>query len=280
MQGTSKMNLFTNTKLPDLIELKNISQSYDGGKSFIIKDCNLLIEDKHNQGQFVVILGGSGCGKSTILRYISGLQHPTNGEIILHGKAQKDEDRVGMVFQKYSSFPWLTVLENLMLPLQIRGGFSKAEMRAKAFEMLKLVGLDGQANKYAQYPTLSGGQLQRVAIARSLLANSGILLMDEPFGALDVRTRLMMQELILNIWRTLSAKNSSTTIVFVTHDISEAVYLADEIWIMGGKPAKVVERIQVQFPVERTRDLKRQEVFKNMVEMLEDKMMALAEEKK
>ena len=187
------------TDLPNLIELKNIGQSYDGGNSYIIQNFNLLIEDKPAQGQFVVILGMSGSGKSTILRYIAGLQKPTSGDVFIHGKLRTDEDRVGMVFQQYSSFPWLTVLENVAIGLEFKG-MPEKERNEKAMEMIELVGLSGHQNKYAEYPTLSGGQLQRVAIARSLLANSEILLMDEPFGALDIKTRIQMQDLLLSLW--------------------------------------------------------------------------------
>ena len=131
-----------------------------------------------------------------------------------------------MVFQQYSSLPWMTVLENVGLALKFQG-VSKDERNERAMELIRLVGLEGHEYKYAQYPTLSGGQLQRVAIARSLLASPEILLMDEPFGALDIKTRLSMQDLLTNIWHQFQS-----TIVFVTHDISEAVYLADDIYIM------------------------------------------------
>ena len=263
-----------NPSWKNIIELKNISQSYDGGKNYIIKDLNLLIEDKPKQGQFVVILGPSGCGKSTILRYISGLQKPTSGEILFFEKPLSESDRIGMVFQKYSSFPWLNVLDNVELGLKIKG-LSKQDRKEKAWEMLKLVELEDHAGKYCQYPTLSGGQLQRVAIARSLLANPEIMLMDEPFGALDIKTRLKMQDLIQKIWGELSAEDECTTVMLVTHDIAEAVYLADDIVIMGGKPANIIDMIHVDLPLVRSRETKRTPYFKDMVAMIEDKMMAL-----
>src|SRR6218665_3239754 len=145
---------FTDTPLKNIIEIRNVSQSYDGGKTYVIKDFNLLIEDKPAQGQFIVLLGASGCGKSTILRYISGLQEPTSGEIFLYEKQLVSGQHVGMVFQQYSSFPWLTVLENVALGLEYQG-LGKKERNEKAMEMLKLVGLQGHENKFAQYPTLS-----------------------------------------------------------------------------------------------------------------------------
>ncbi|MCL4153378.1 UNVERIFIED_CONTAM: hypothetical protein GTU68_021521, partial [Idotea baltica] len=134
----------------------------------------------------------SGAGKSTILRYIANLQQPTEGTVKVKGKAVSDSERVSMVFQQYSSLPWMTVLDNVALALRYQG-VSRSERDDRAMELIKMVGLEGHEQKFAQYPTLSGGQLQRVAIARSLLANPEILLMDEPFGALDIKTRLQMQ---------------------------------------------------------------------------------------
>lgn len=260
---------FENTALSDIIELNNITQSYDNGKSLIIKDFNLLIEDKPNQGQFVVLLGASGCGKSTILRYIAGLQKPTSGEVLIKGMPRSDKDRIGMVFQQYSSFPWMTVLENVGLGLKFKS-HSQKEITDRAMEMIKVVGLEGHEKKYAKYPTLSGGQLQRVAIARSLLVNQEILLMDEPFGALDTYTRLKMQDFLIEIWEKVHP-----TIILVTHDISEAVYLGDDIYIMSANPGEIVEHIKDDLPLHRTREIKRNAKFIDMVYHIEDKMMQL-----
>ncbi|MEM9259028.1 MAG: ATP-binding cassette domain-containing protein, partial [Bacteroidota bacterium] len=152
---------FSDSGLENIIELRNIDQSYDEGKSYIIKGLEFLVEDKPAQGQFVVILGASGAGKSTVLRYIAGLQRPTNGTVLIKGKPVGEAQRVGMVFQQYSSLPWLNVLENVALPLQYQG-VAKSERLDRAEEMVQLVGLAGHEKKYAQYPTLSGGQLQRV----------------------------------------------------------------------------------------------------------------------
>lgn len=260
---------FTDTALPNVIELRGVNQSY--GDTKVIEGLNVLVEQKQNIGQFVAILGPSGCGKSTLLRYIAGLQHPTSGEVLLYNRPRNEHDRIGMVFQKYSSLPWLTVLENIEMGLTFKG-VPLAERRKQAIEMLRLVELDGHGSKYAQYPTLSGGQLQRVAIARSLLANPKILLMDEPFGALDIKTRYKMQDSILRIWTELSKKDTSTTVIFVTHDISEAVYLADEIWVMSSAPAHIEHRIQVPFE-NRTPDLKRSPEFQKQVSHIEEIMM-------
>lgn len=260
---------FNNTALPDIIELKNINKTYDGGKSFIIKDLNFLVEDKPNQGQFVVILGLSGCGKSTLLRFISGLQEPTSGEILIKGKPKDESTRIGMVFQQYSSFPWLSVLDNVALGLKYKG-VPKKQRHEKAMEMIKIVGLDGHEKKYAKYPTLSGGQLQRVAIARSLVADPEILLMDEPFCSLDLNTRLQMQDLLCEIWMKLQS-----TIIFVTHDLPEAVYLGDDIYIMRACPGKIVEKIHVDLPLERNSSIKHTQQFLNIVNDVESKMIAI-----
>lgn len=260
---------FNNTELPDIIELRNIAQNYDNGQVKILKNFNLLIEDKPEVGQFVVILGPSGCGKSTVLRYIAGLQEPTSGDVIIKGKKRTETDRIGMVFQRYSSFPWMTVLENVALGLKFQG-IDKKERQAKAMEMIEIVGLAGHEKKFAQYPSLSGGQLQRVAIARSLLVNNQVILMDEPFGALDTNTRLKMQDFLLDVWHKVHP-----TIVFVTHDISEAVYLGDDIYIMDTAPSKIIEHIPVELNHEKVRELKRQRSFVDLVYYIEDKMLQL-----
>lgn len=260
---------FPNTELPDIVELKNIGQSYDEGKNWILKDFNMLIEDKPNQGQFVIIVGASGCGKSTILRYIAGIQQPTEGEVVIKEKPRTDAERIGMVFQQYSSFPWMSVLNNVALGLKLKG-MDKKEREDKAMEMIKIVGLEGHEKKYAKYPTLSGGQLQRVAIARSLLVNPEIILMDEPFGALDTYTRLRMQDFLIEVWEKVHP-----TIVLVTHDINEAVYLADEIYVMDANPGQIIEKIIVDLPVKRTREIKRDKKFVDLVYYIEDRMMTI-----
>ena len=262
---------FQDTDSPNIIELHNISQSYDGGKTHIIQNLSFLVEDKPNIGEFVVILGMSGCGKSTLLRYIAGLQQPTTGEVIVRGKPVSGDNRVSMVFQQYSSLPWMSVLDNVSLGLRFKG-LSKKERDERAMEMLKKVGLEGHEHKYAQYPTLSGGQLQRIAIARSLLASPDIILMDEPFGALDIKTRLQMQDLLADIWSEIHP-----TVIFVTHDINEAVYLADDIFIMKSAPSQFVEHIKVDLPTQRNRSLKRDPRFTELVHHVEDKMISVSE---
>ncbi|MEL6393749.1 MAG: ABC transporter ATP-binding protein [Bacteroidota bacterium] len=260
---------FQDSARDNIIELRGIRQSYDGGKSYIIDGLDFLVEDKPAQGQFVVILGASGAGKSTVLRYIAGLQRPSDGSVLIKGLPVEEAPRVGMVFQRYSSLPWLTVLENVALPLQYQG-VAKSERLDRAAEMIALVGLKGQENKYAQYPTLSGGQLQRVAIARSLIANPDILLMDEPFGALDINTRLQMQDLLTKIWHEIHP-----TVIFVTHDINEAVYLADDIYMMKPAPSKFTEHVHVDLPLERDRSTKRTDRYIELVREVEDRMIAI-----
>ena len=270
------------TAMQGIIELKDISQWYEddkGQKTVIIDHFNLLVEDVPKKGQFICLLGPSGCGKSTVLRYIAGLQKPSEGQVLLYGKQRNEEDHVGMVFQQYSSFPWLTVLDNVTLALEIKG-VPKKQRREQAMAYIQACDLEKHADKYAQYPILSGGQLQRVAIARSLVSNPNLLLMDEPFGALDVNTRLRMQEMLMTIWERLWHINTATTIVFVTHDIPEAVYLGTDIYIMQANPGKIVHHIPIDLPFDKTRQVKRDPRFVQYVYGIEDKMMALSQQKK
>lgn len=285
--GDTSYNLYNDPDIPDVVELKGISQSY--GEKVIIKDLDFLTEKHAGKGTFKVILGPSGCGKSTLLRYIAGLQEPTSGEVLINGRKRAKEDHVGMVFQKYSSFPWRSVKENVYYGLEVTNTWtdyllnlirpifkkekkelvSRKQMKARAMEMIKAVGLEGHEDKYAQYPTLSGGQLQRVAIARSLLSTPDILLMDEPFGALDVPTRLQMQDMLVELWEKLQP-----TVILVTHDISEAVYLADDIYIMSHAPSKIVHHVDVAsvLPFNR-KGIKRDPKFMKLVHDVEDLMM-------
>lgn len=266
------VNIIDTPDLNNIIQLNGIGQSYDG-KKWIIKGLDLIIEDKPNQGQFVVLLGMSGCGKSTLLRYIAGLQKPTEGSVFVNAKPVDDNTRISMVFQQYSSLPWMTVLENVALGLKFKG-LNKKDREEKAMEMIKVVGLEGHESKYAMYPTLSGGQLQRVAIARSLLANPEMLLMDEPFGALDIKTRMQMQDLLINIWNQFHS-----TIVFVTHDINEAVYLADDIYIMKSPPSSIASHIHIDLPLKRDKETKRDPKYTEYVYRVEDEMMRVSEMK-
>jgi NitT/TauT family transport system ATP-binding protein len=261
-----------NTVYSDVIELRNIRQQY--GDKVIIDNLNLLVEDIPNRGQFVCLLGPSGCGKSTLLRYIAGLQAPTSGEVLLAGKQRTTNDHVGMIFQQYSSFPWLKVRDNVALPLRMQGA-PETEVQEKVSAIMDACDITKKANDYAQYPTLSGGQLQRVAIARSLVYNPHLLLLDEPFGALDIRTRVHMQENLMLIWENLWKINTATTFMFVTHDISEAVFLATDIYIMAANPGRIVHHIPIQMNFSKSRAIKRDPVFMSYVYDIEDRMMAL-----
>lgn len=258
-----------NENPPAVISLQGICQVYksDGKETVLFDNINFEIEDLPGEGQFVSILGKSGCGKSTILRYIAGLQSPTDGEIYIYGKKKTEDDHVPMVFQQYSSFHWKSVIENVALPLLLKG-YNKTEAFDKAEEMIKLVGLGGQENKWAKHPLLSGGQLQRVAIARSLIANPQILLLDEPFSALDIKNRNELQNVLLELFYS---DKIDVTFILVTHDIREAVYLSNRLFIMKNNPADFYKWFNIDFGSQRrTRDTKYQSDYINMTKQVED----------
>jgi len=192
-------------------------------------------------GRFVAIIGPSGCGKSTLLEMIAGLRPSSAGEIYVRGqRVAAPHPLLGVVFQEDSTLPWRTASENVEFGLELRG-IARHERQAISQRMLQLVGLQGFANSYPS--ELSGGMRQRVAIARALATEPAILLMDEPFGALDQQTRLHVGEQLLEIWR-----QTSKTILFVTHDINEAAYLADEVWVLSQRPARLKAVVQVDLP--------------------------------
>jgi NitT/TauT family transport system ATP-binding protein len=245
---------------PYVLELKNVSKTFvnPDGKAFqAIRDVDLAIKDEPDVGEFRVFLGPSGCGKSTILNIVAGLFPPTTGEALLRGQpiTGPGPDR-GMVFQSYSSYPWLTVLDNVAFGMKLRG-VPREERERVARSWIKKVGLEGTERKYPGQ--LSGGMRQRVAIARTLAVKPQIILMDEPFGALDVQTRLGMQNLINEIWEEING-----TILFVTHDIAEAVYLADKIHILSAGPGTLVDEVAVDLPMHRTEDLKTTRKFREL----------------
>jgi ABC-type nitrate/sulfonate/bicarbonate transport system ATPase subunit len=227
-----------------------------------LQDVNLEVADEfasdgRDVGEFRVLLGPSGCGKSTILRLIAGLDFPTSGEVIVNGRqvTGPGPDR-GMVFQKYTSFAWLTVAQNIEYGLRIKGT-PPAERREIAGHLINAVGLSGFENAYPN--TLSGGMQQRVAIARSLAVRPQVLLMDEPFGALDAQTRNDMQSLLLRVWDETAA-----TVLFVTHDVAEAVFLADRMYIVSPRPGTIVEDIPIPFGRPRDQDLKENREFQEL----------------
>jgi ABC-type nitrate/sulfonate/bicarbonate transport system ATPase subunit len=210
-----------------------------------------------DRNEFVVFLGPSGCGKSTLLRMIGGLETPTSGEIRLDRAPVGPPDRRrGMVFQSYSSFPWLTVAGNVLFGMRYRDDLSADEKNERARHYLTLVGLADFADAYPN--RVSGGMRQRVAIARTLAAGSDVLLMDEPFGALDAQRRESLQVELRRVQQT-----DAKTVVFVTHDVEEAVFLADRIIVFSQRPARIVSEVDVNaiFGPERPLSLRDEERF-------------------
>ncbi|AXP02561.1 ABC transporter ATP-binding protein [Pseudomonas fluorescens] len=196
-------------------------------------------------GQFVCVLGPSGCGKSTLLGALAGHLQPRTGSLNVDGLSVcGPSPQRGMVFQQHTLFPWRTVRDNVAFGLKMRG-LGKVERHRAADEILALVGLEGFAGHWPNQ--LSGGMQQRVEIARVLVNRPRLLLMDEPFGALDALTRLNMQELLLDIWTRIR-----TTVVFVTHDIDEALFLADRLLVMSPRPGRIIEDLRLDFPRPRT----------------------------
>jgi NitT/TauT family transport system ATP-binding protein len=231
------------------IEVKNINKSFKSKKTdqlSVLENINLNIDD----GELVCLLGPSGCGKTTLLRLIAGLDQPTSGEIIANGeKVTKPSGDRAVIFQQYSLFPWLTVLQNVTFGLEMTKKGSKEENIAAAERYLESVGLIDFKDSYPH--ELSGGMKQRVAIIRSLLNHSPILLMDEPFSALDMQNRHKLQEQLIGVW-----KRFENTIVFVTHDVDEAVYLADKIVILDKNPGRIAKIIEVDIERPRNRESK------------------------
>jgi len=228
------------------ISVRNLHIEFDhqGGKRAAVQDAQLDIRP----GEFVCLLGPSGCGKSTLLNAMAGFVSPTRGELTIDGKGvdAPSPDR-GMVFQQHSLFPWKTVRDNVAFgPLM--AGASRNEACSVARTFLSLVGLAAFEDAYPG--TLSGGMQQRVGIARALANYPSVLLMDEPFGALDAQTRIMMQENLLEIWREFR-----NTVVFVTHDIDEAVFLSDRIVVMSASPGRIIADIRVTLPRPREQSL-------------------------
>jgi len=215
-----------------------------------LQDISFEIKDR----EFAVLVGTSGCGKSTILRLVAGLLPPSDGRVLLDGRAVSGPGpERGMVFQSYTLFPWLTVQQNVEFGPRLRGTPS-AKRASVASHYIASVGLTGFENVYPK--ELSGGMMQRVAIARALANDPEVLLMDEPFGALDAQTRSLMGELLLRVWG-----ETSKTVLFVTHDIEEALFLGDRVFVMTARPGRIREEIQVPLPRPRTVDMLTSDVF-------------------
>lgn len=210
----------------EVISLKNITKSFDG--NIILKDISIDV----NRGEFVSILGPSGCGKSTLFNIITGLTNMDSGNISVLGD-------IGYMQQKDLLLPWKTIMENVVLPLDIKG-LNKKFSREKAVKYIELMGLSGYENKYPY--ELSGGMKQRASFLRTFLSSEEIMLLDEPFGALDSITRENLQKWILDMKKAVER-----TILFITHDIEEAVFLSDSIYVLGSKPGVVKKRIHLEF---------------------------------
>ena len=231
----------TNRKIK--LSVRNLTRTYEETNEPVeaLRDVNLEVAES----EFVMIVGPSGCGKTTLINIIGGLDHATQGEVLLDGRAVSGPgaDR-GMVFQGYSLFPWLTVRKNVEFGLKMKG-VSKAEREQRSQKYIELVGLTGFEDALPRQ--LSGGMKQRVAIARTLANEPEVLLMDEPFGALDAQTRVVMQELLADI-----SRRTGTTILFITHDIDEAVLLGDRIYVMSRRPGTIRDVLTVNIPGERS----------------------------
>lgn len=227
-----------------VIEARGISRvfSHNGVPFDAVHDVSFAVED----GRFVSIVGPSGCGKSTLLQILAGLEAASAGECLIDGEAIRGPQprKIGMVFQEPTLLPWLSAVENIEFPLSLSGEPRDAR-RARALELLKLVGLEAFDGYYPHQ--LSGGMKQRVAIARGLVRNPRILLMDEPFAALDEQNRMSMGAELLRIWT-----ETRKSIVFITHSLTEAIYLSDTVLVMSTKPGRIVETIHITLP--RPRD--------------------------
>ncbi|SPE50454.1 taurine transporter subunit; ATP-binding component of ABC superfamily (modular protein) [Verrucomicrobia bacterium] len=261
---------------PHVVVFNKVCKSFGHGAAakVAIHDLSFVVEDAPAIGELVTIVGPSGCGKSTLLRMIAGLKPhfpPTSGEVLVFGKHVEcaGPDR-GLVDQKYSLLPHLTVVENIAFGLKLRG-VSRSERKDQACEWVKKVGLDGFEDKFPSQ--LSGGMQQRVAIAATLILQPRILLMDEPFGALDPGIRLRMQELLIQLWN-----EKEETVFLVTHSVEEAVYLGDRVFLMAAKPGRLVEVLKVPRPNEPPEEIRRKKWFidfcQNLLQRLEEESPA------
>lgn len=251
------------------IVAKHIDKVYVSNKkkTQAIADASIDIQDN----DFVCVVGPSGCGKSTLLRMLAGLDFPTAGKITVNDKlvTGPGPDR-GMVFQTYTLFPWMTVEDNIKFGLKIKN-MPKDKQQEIANKYLNIIGLTKFAKSYPK--ELSGGMKQRVAIARALANQPEVLLMDEPFGALDPHTKFMMQLLLREIWET-----EHPTVVFITHDIDEAVFLANKIYVMSARPGRVIKEVNVYLPHKRELELKDTPEFIHIRKGINDLLYSVKEE--
>jgi ABC-type nitrate/sulfonate/bicarbonate transport system ATPase subunit len=235
------------------LEIQNVSKVFTtpGGRDVpALQDVDAYVEE----GEFVTIVGTSGCGKSTLLRIVAGLDRPTSGRIVLDGREthRPGADR-GMVFQSYTLYEWLTVAENIGFGLRLAGE-SGSVIREKTQRLIHEIGLTGFEDAYPKF--LSGGMKQRVAIARAMANDPAILLLDEPFGALDAQTRSYMQEMLLKL-----VEENKMTVLFVTHDIDEAIFLGDAVYVMTFRPGRIKEEFKIDAPHPRSYEMRTNEFF-------------------
>ena len=254
------------TSLPELVRFEKVTKSFGKGpaQKTAVQDVSFVIHDLPNTGELIALVGPSGCGKSTVLRMLAGLTPhypPTTGEVRVFSKpiTGPSAER-GMVDQKYSLMPHLTVVDNIAFGLRLQG-VDWDEREARAFEWAKKVGLEGSEEKYPS--ELSGGMQQRVSIAATLILQPKILLMDEPFGALDPKIRMQMQELLVTLWR-----EQQSTVFIVTHSMEEAVYLGDRVFRMAAKPGRLIEELQVPRPDEPPEAMRRRPWFGEITQEL------------
>ena len=233
--------------MADILEIKNVSKTYNADSNNPVKALN-SVDLNVAEGEFVSIIGPSGCGKSTLFNVIGGLIDDHEGEVLIEGRpvdgAHKD---VGVVFQEESTFPWRTTLDNVAFPLEIEG-VDKEEREILARKFITLVGLDGFENHYPAQ--LSGGMKQRTAVARTLAYEPRIMLLDEPFGALDEQTRMLLGDKMLEIWAALNQ-----TMLLITHNITEAVQLSDRVVVMSYRPGTIKEIIEIDLPRPRSSEV-------------------------
>lgn len=226
------------------LAIENLNHTFDEGTEHefrIFENFTLRVEDVPGKSEVVTLMGGSGCGKSCILRMAAGLMTPQHGDIRIHGRHIDEYKSVPMVFQSYSSFEWMTVLDNVALPMILKGT-PKKEAREKAYGILSLVGMQEQASKYAKGSMLSGGQLQRVSIARCLASDSPVFFLDEATGALDIKMKREIQDLIIKI-----ASETEHTIVNVTHSVEEALYISDSIFVLKPNPCTIFKEMEINY---------------------------------
>jgi len=265
--GESKKATYVSEKTANpRLRLADLGVTYisrDGHATEAVREVTLDIDDKPGVGEIVVFLGPSGCGKSTILKAVAGLLVPTRGEILVDGVPVMDVGRDrGMVFQAYTSFGWLTVRQNVEYGLRLQGVDAK-ERGKQSKKYLDAVGLAEFADRYPK--DLSGGMKQRVAIARTLINKPKLVLMDEPFGALDPQTRWGMQSLLIDV-----SRSEDNTTLFVTHDVSEAVYLADTVYVLAPRPTSILHKVDVPFFENRDMALKSSREFRAVEQKLLD----------